>query len=191
MSSFSISYKDLVKFHYFADTTEGGDRGWKQAQRELENRLTLLITLIYATINITCSTLYRIKPQSWPHTCVMSHCFLCEKNHIFSCSSQNVSTPARSRSSGKIFRTQNTVYTKVGGILAWTSCTQLMVMQTSLEIAREYNFSSSWISASWAGYIKLYIFIHKLQSCRGGWISVFMPREFLIKKLVVFGICDL
>jgi len=28
------------------------------------------------------------------------------------------------------------------GLLMGTSCTQLMVMQTSLEIVREYNFSS-------------------------------------------------
>jgi hypothetical protein len=30
MLSFSISYWDLMKFHYFADTTERGDRGWKR-----------------------------------------------------------------------------------------------------------------------------------------------------------------
>jgi hypothetical protein len=29
MLSFSISYRDLIKFPYFADTTERGDRGWK------------------------------------------------------------------------------------------------------------------------------------------------------------------
>jgi len=30
MLSFSISYRDLIKFHYFADTTERGDRVWKR-----------------------------------------------------------------------------------------------------------------------------------------------------------------
>jgi len=125
-------------YNYYNYSSTGPKRGWKHVD-------FLLITLIYATINTTCYTLYSIKPQSWPHTCVMSHCFLCEKNHICTCSSQNVFTPARSRSSGKMFRTQNTVYTKIGGILAWISGTQLMVMQTSLEIIREYNFSSSWI----------------------------------------------
>jgi hypothetical protein len=35
MLSFSILYWDLIKFHYFADTTtERGDTGWKQAQRK-------------------------------------------------------------------------------------------------------------------------------------------------------------
>jgi hypothetical protein len=32
--SLSIAYRDLINFHYFADTTERGDRGWKQAQRQ-------------------------------------------------------------------------------------------------------------------------------------------------------------
>jgi hypothetical protein len=41
--SFSISYWDLIKFSHFADTTERGDRGWKQAQRHSEDRLILLI----------------------------------------------------------------------------------------------------------------------------------------------------
>jgi hypothetical protein len=34
MLSFSIFYWDLIKFHYCADTTERGDMGWKQAQRQ-------------------------------------------------------------------------------------------------------------------------------------------------------------
>jgi hypothetical protein len=34
MLSFSISYWDLIKFHYLADTAERGDREWKQAQRQ-------------------------------------------------------------------------------------------------------------------------------------------------------------
>jgi hypothetical protein len=38
MLSFSISYPDLIKFPYFADTTERGDRRPKQ-------RVTLLIIL--------------------------------------------------------------------------------------------------------------------------------------------------
>jgi hypothetical protein len=46
MLSFDISCWDLVKFHYFADTTERGDRGWKQAQRPGEELVTLLVTLI-------------------------------------------------------------------------------------------------------------------------------------------------
>jgi hypothetical protein len=35
-----------VKCLYFADTTESGDRGWKEAQRQGEDRVTLLITLL-------------------------------------------------------------------------------------------------------------------------------------------------
>jgi hypothetical protein len=32
MLSFNISYPDLIKFPYFVDTTERGDRGRKQAE---------------------------------------------------------------------------------------------------------------------------------------------------------------
>jgi hypothetical protein len=34
MLSFSISYLDLIKFPYFADLIQRGERGWKQAQRQ-------------------------------------------------------------------------------------------------------------------------------------------------------------
>jgi hypothetical protein len=43
MASFSISYWDLIKFPYYADTTERRDRGWKQAQREGEDTVALRI----------------------------------------------------------------------------------------------------------------------------------------------------
>jgi len=46
MMSFSISYWDLIQFPYFADTIERGDSGWKQAQREGEDSVTLEITLV-------------------------------------------------------------------------------------------------------------------------------------------------
>jgi hypothetical protein len=39
--SCSISYWDLIKCLYFRDTTERGDRGWKDAQRQGEDRVTL------------------------------------------------------------------------------------------------------------------------------------------------------
>ncbi len=42
----SISYWDLIKFPYFADTTERGDKGVKGAQREGEDKVTLQITLL-------------------------------------------------------------------------------------------------------------------------------------------------
>jgi hypothetical protein len=42
-----ISYLNLIKFPYFADTTEREkDRGWKPAQRQGEDRVTLEITLL-------------------------------------------------------------------------------------------------------------------------------------------------
>jgi hypothetical protein len=44
MLSFSISYWDLINFHYFADTTERGDRGWKQREQGVTERVTLQIT---------------------------------------------------------------------------------------------------------------------------------------------------
>ncbi len=40
--SFNISYWDLIKFPYFADTTKRGDNGWKQAQRRGEDRVTFI-----------------------------------------------------------------------------------------------------------------------------------------------------
>jgi hypothetical protein len=46
MLSFNISYMDLIKFPYFVDTTKKGDNGWKEAQRQGENMVTLQITLI-------------------------------------------------------------------------------------------------------------------------------------------------
>jgi hypothetical protein len=60
MLSFSISYWGLLKFPYFADITERGDRGWKQAQREGEERVILQITLINVQKNIGCN-LMKIK----------------------------------------------------------------------------------------------------------------------------------
>ncbi len=41
--SFSISYWDLIKFPYFVVTTKRGVRGWKEAQRQNENRVILWI----------------------------------------------------------------------------------------------------------------------------------------------------
>ncbi len=50
---YSISYWvaaflcwDLIECLYFVDTAERGDRGWEEAQRQGENRVTLWITLI-------------------------------------------------------------------------------------------------------------------------------------------------
>ncbi len=43
--TFSISYSNLIKFPCFADTTERGDKGWKQDQRQGEDMVTLWITL--------------------------------------------------------------------------------------------------------------------------------------------------
>jgi len=43
----TLKLHNLIKFHYFANITErGGDRGWKQAQREGEDRATFQITLL-------------------------------------------------------------------------------------------------------------------------------------------------
>jgi hypothetical protein len=46
MLSYSISYWDLIKISYFVDTSERGDRGWKEAQRQGDDRVTLQITLL-------------------------------------------------------------------------------------------------------------------------------------------------
>jgi hypothetical protein len=47
--SCSISCWDLLKCLYFVDTTETGDRGWNEAQRQGEDRVTLRITLLSRT----------------------------------------------------------------------------------------------------------------------------------------------
>jgi hypothetical protein len=39
-----------MKFPYFADTIERGDRGWKEAQRQDEDRVTSRITLLSSGI---------------------------------------------------------------------------------------------------------------------------------------------
>jgi hypothetical protein len=42
---------DIVKFPYFAAITERGDSGWKQAQREGEDRVTLQIIVLSHTFS--------------------------------------------------------------------------------------------------------------------------------------------
>jgi hypothetical protein len=49
MLSFSISYPGLIKLPYFADLIQRGDRGWKEAQRQAEDRMTLRKTLLTRT----------------------------------------------------------------------------------------------------------------------------------------------
>jgi hypothetical protein len=44
--SFSISYPDLIKLPYFVELAPRGDRGSKEAQRQGEDRMTLMKTLI-------------------------------------------------------------------------------------------------------------------------------------------------
>jgi len=41
MLGFNVSYKDLIKFPYFVDTIERGDSGWKEAQRQGEDKVIL------------------------------------------------------------------------------------------------------------------------------------------------------
>jgi len=41
----------LIKFPYFADTIEREDSGWKQAQRQGEDRVTLQMTLMWLKQN--------------------------------------------------------------------------------------------------------------------------------------------
>jgi hypothetical protein len=47
MLSFSVLYSNLIKFPYFADITERGDRGQKQRGEGVKERMTLQIILIY------------------------------------------------------------------------------------------------------------------------------------------------
>jgi len=57
MQSFKISYWDSIKFPYFTNTTERRDRGWKQAQIEAEDRVSLRWTLMSTTNLVEVRTL--------------------------------------------------------------------------------------------------------------------------------------
>jgi hypothetical protein len=46
MLSFNVSYWDLILKIQFVDTIERGDRGWKEAQRQGEDRVIRQITII-------------------------------------------------------------------------------------------------------------------------------------------------
>ncbi len=61
MLSFSISYWELIKFPCFADTTERGDRGWKQAQSQgdfMDNSLCGWISLVTWTLCVQGSLFF-------------------------------------------------------------------------------------------------------------------------------------
>ncbi len=66
--SFSISYWDLIKFPYFTDTTKRAVRGWKEAQRQGEDKVTLRISLIYQIFDIKVPNLLVWTP------CLMHRC---------------------------------------------------------------------------------------------------------------------
>jgi hypothetical protein len=48
--------EDSIKFPYFADLTQRGDRGWKEAQRQGEDRVTLQKTLLVQDLPELAST---------------------------------------------------------------------------------------------------------------------------------------
>ncbi len=74
MLSISISSWNLLKCLYSANTTERGDRRWKEAQRRGEERVTLRITLKCLLITLNKSDhvfMMRVCPmksllQCWP-----------------------------------------------------------------------------------------------------------------------------
>ncbi len=57
MQSVNISYWDSIKFPYFANTAKRQDRGWKQAQIEVEDRVSLCLTLISTSNLVEVRTL--------------------------------------------------------------------------------------------------------------------------------------
>jgi hypothetical protein len=65
-----------MKFSSFVDTTERGDRGWKQAQREGEDRVTLLITRLDPNILTSCA---RCSSNSNP---LSFYIFICDHNML-------------------------------------------------------------------------------------------------------------
>jgi len=84
MLSFSISYKDLSRCLYFEDTTERGYRGWKEAQIQGEDRVTVRITLLYKNFFLKLHNLLILEvlsqdPQSALHPCAMEFLSLLPK----------------------------------------------------------------------------------------------------------------
>ncbi len=61
MVSFSISYWDLIKFPYIADTTERGDRRWKQAQRQGDVMTHTIVREIFQESSIMNEKSYNSK----------------------------------------------------------------------------------------------------------------------------------
>jgi hypothetical protein len=90
--SFSISYWDLMKFPYFTDTTKKGLKGWKEAQRQGEDRVILRISLIQLIISclmmqIECTLIFRKSPPpKWhqePQMAFIAGCCLVPRNGSF------------------------------------------------------------------------------------------------------------
>jgi hypothetical protein len=69
---FILRFNKMSLLRDFADTIEREDRGWKEAQREGEDRVTLRITLlsyVYFSINTSLALTSEIWVQPWkfPH----------------------------------------------------------------------------------------------------------------------------
>jgi hypothetical protein len=57
MQGCNISYWDSIKFPFFVNTTERQDKGWKQAQIDPEDRVSLRLTLISTSNLVEVRTL--------------------------------------------------------------------------------------------------------------------------------------
>ncbi len=53
MVSFSISYQDLIKIPYSADTTEKGDRGERRPKDGVTLRISLLFCWLWSSKNFS------------------------------------------------------------------------------------------------------------------------------------------
>jgi hypothetical protein len=67
MLSFSILCPDLIKLPYFTDLTQRGDRRWKEAQRQGENKMTLRKTLMFNIFANFPKKLNFLKPSPTRH----------------------------------------------------------------------------------------------------------------------------
>jgi hypothetical protein len=72
MLSFIISYPDLIKLPYFADLTQRGDRGWKQAQRQGENKA------YFEENSIVCRVILALGIQMFQNFILMFFCYILE-----------------------------------------------------------------------------------------------------------------
>ncbi len=82
-AEFSISYWDLIKFPYFVDTTERGDREWKQAQGNFTDN-SIFNRMAINGVALSCQYLWvwsLVLPKKWWGS-NQAYCYDCFLGHV-------------------------------------------------------------------------------------------------------------